>query len=111
MNIIKLKIILENMYYNPIDNMASVAPVVPVKHDEEKHQAKGLHILGYVVPWWVVIVVVALLVYLAYNQGYLEQVVGKPKEVSLVAPTLHTGGGFGVETPESMRQLFFRKNM
>jgi hypothetical protein len=93
------------MYYNSIDNMASAAPVVPVKNEEEKHQKKGLHVLGYVVPWWVVIVVVALLVYLAYTQGYLEKVVGKPKQVSLVSPVTQSGG-FGVETPENIRQLF-----
>lgn len=85
--------------------MASAAPVVPVKNEEEKHQKKGLHLWGYVAPWWVVVVVVALLVYLAYTQGYLEKVVGKPRQVTLVAPVSQSGG-FGVETPENIRQLF-----
>ena len=39
----------------------------------------GLRLFGYIVPWWVVAVVVLLLIYILYDQGYLDNVVGKPE--------------------------------
>ena len=88
--------------------MASAEQVVaPVKHEEEKQYAKGLHVLGYVIPWWVVVVVIALAVYLAYEQGYLEKFVGKPRTVSIPASSAPmTGGALTLETPEQVRYLF-----
>lgn len=88
--------------------MSSDAVVNSVKPDDEKNQKKGLHVLGYVVPWWVVVVVVVVVLYLAYTHGYLERVVGKPRVVTVPSMSggYMAGGGFGIETPEQVRELF-----
>jgi hypothetical protein len=103
------------------------------KHEEEKAnntqetkvvdvtKKSGLRLFGYVVPWWVVVVVVLLLVYVLYDQGYLEDVLGKPAPrvttvvrlpESSVLPQANAQANVlaesGLETPQEVRNLFGR---
>lgn len=91
----------------------------PVTVGEQASFKQGLKIFGYVVPWWVIVVVVLLVIYLAYDQGWLdgltgksnsqENVVGLPQGM-LAQP--QTGGlnSSGLNTPTQMRELFGRRN-
>lgn len=73
---------------------------------------KGLLVTGYVIPWWVVIVVVLLVLYVSYEHGYLNglglQHVGIPKKQNGGNYGLnfndYQSGGF-VETPTGVREL------
>lgn len=86
---------------------------VSVPEENNATQARGLRVAGYVIPWWVVIVVVALLAYLIYLCTSNNQTVGlvapstSPAVVTLqggrLAPRLQT---YGLETPAQVRELF-----
>jgi len=81
----------------------------------------GLRVYGYVIPWWVVVVVVLLLIYVLYDQGYLENVIGKPSPQAVtvirlpessILPQANASANVlaepGLETPEQVRALFGR---
>lgn len=92
----------------PINTDIKTDPKLEVSQPEKK----GLHIMKYVVPWWVVVVVVLLVLYLAYDQGYLASVIGKPeKKMISFSPNVKVGqmtGGAGLDTPAQLRELFGR---
>lgn len=90
-----------------------------VKRQEEARVAQlpmvsgsGLRLGSYLVPWWVVAVVVLLVLYVAYDQGYLEKWIGRPESrkasvsLSQSGPGSSVLGGPGLETPEQVRKLF-----
>lgn len=59
--------------------------VVPSQNNDVKKEKKGLKLAGYVVPWWIVIVVVLVLAYLAYDNHMLDFVCNpNPKKISLL---------------------------
>ena len=67
----------------------------------------GVKMLGYVVPYWVIALVVLLVLYVLYDRGYLKSLVGAPATHVISLP--ETGSGASVllqETPEQVRALF-----
>lgn len=42
------------------------------QNDDKKQEKKGLKLAGYVIPWWVVLVAVLILAYVAYDNGMLN---------------------------------------
>ena len=89
---------------NQQENQAKVA-----KTESEQNSgltgSDGLHLMGYVVPWWVVVAVLLLIVWLLHCEGYFGK--HEKRTVGLV------GGGnlfksiedYGLETPTQMRQI------
>lgn len=58
--------------------------VVPSQDNDKKQEKKGLKLAGYVIPWWVVIVAVLVLAYLAYDNHMLDFVCNPKKEIHLL---------------------------
>lgn len=60
--------------------------------ENEKRKKKGLNILGYVVPWWIVVLVILVALYFSYEQGYLDGIINdsilpsRTKEIELKGP-------------------------
>ena len=81
------------------------------QHQDEKSKAEqemdkhyGWKMCGYVIPWWVIIVIVLIVLWLIYDKS--NQV--KKIFVNTSAPTM-TGGAFDsidLETPRAIRELF-----
>ena len=80
---------------------------------------QGLKILDYVVPWWIVVVIVLLVIYLVYDQGWLDGLTGKSNSQGNVVglpegalPPAQTGGLNSniLDTPAQMRELFGKRN-
>ena len=94
--------------------MASEAEQVSTNtstQDEKKKRPEGLKLFGYIIPWWVVLVVVCLALYMAYEKGYLADVVGKPdgtgmfmgtQEVALAGPVIDVQP---VNTPTEIAEI------
>ncbi len=86
-----------------------------VQDNDKKKESKGLKLAGYVVPWWVVIVVVLVLAYLAYDNHMLDFVCNPRKEITLVPqargaplPSLLPQGEMNqaVQVPQNLKNLF-----
>lgn len=79
-----------------------------VKNEQpEMAQKNGMKMCGYTIPWWVLLVVVLLIVYVVYDQGYFRSMTSaQPRQITL--PMMQTGGNFGagLDTPMEIRQLF-----
>lgn len=65
------------------NNMASNEETM----NNEETQKGGLNILGYAVPRWVLVVVVLVLLWLAYDNGMFDDLLGLKKTVSLAPPS------------------------
>lgn len=86
--------------------MTSNSNQTVLKSEEEKKES-GLNLLGYVVPWWVVILVVAVLVYVAYDNDMFKNVLESPTEVRTSGPSLNIQkNGLDVETPVQLKRYF-----
>ncbi len=78
-------------------------------YQETKPERKrGITLMGYFVPWWAVVVVLLVALYLAHEQGYLSGMTGsqklaEAKPVELQGQVLSIGGA---STPEDVRRLF-----
>lgn len=51
--------------------------IVPEIGNEEMKKRKGLKISGYVIPWWIVILILLVALYYSYEQGYLNAILGE----------------------------------
>lgn len=74
------------------------------RNEQESHalvSRSGLNVLGYNVPWWVVVVVIVLVTYVLYDRGYLSGVFGT-KTVSLRNANLQIDS---VKIPEGVKEL------
>jgi hypothetical protein len=84
-----------------------------VTEDENKQKKQGLQVFGYVVPWWAVVLILLVVLYVAYEKGYLSGVLsdmGLPvqKEIKLKGPLVPVS----VESaPEEVKRLFNMANM
>lgn len=89
--------------------------VVPSQNNDKKPEKKGLKLAGYVIPWWVVIVVVLVLAYLAYDNHMLDFVCNPKKEISFVSqargiplpsllPPMEMNQA--VQVPQNLKNLF-----
>ena len=74
-----------------------------VPNTEEHKKVTGLNVFGYVVPWWVVILVLVVLLYVAYDNDLLKDVGGSMKEIRMNGPNLNVGNSFDVQTPKQLR--------
>ena len=104
--------------------MSEVNPEEVDKSNQPRPQAQcfvvnktGIIVFGYSVPWWVIIMIVLLILYIAYEQGYLVQWVGKPSPVSEVSLNLSGDAAISssvlsneTKTPEELKKLFRRRN-
>lgn len=87
-------------------------PVVAEAENKEKKQ--GLTVLGYVVPWWAIIVVILVVLYFAYERGYIAGVLGDAfkatpvKEVELKGPVQVVSA---LSAPEEVKKLFIASRM
>lgn len=83
--------------------------VTSLPPEEHKKKPNGLQICNYVVPWWVVIVVVCVLIYLALDNEIVDglQKITGPKEVKLSGSTLNvTPPKFAnLDTPRDLRNF------
>lgn len=82
----------------------------PVSNNsEEKQKKKGLQILGYVVPWWAVVLVILVALYFAYERGYLVGILGdiaKPeRQIELKGPVKMIEVD---SAPAEIKRLFIR---
>ncbi len=78
---------------------------------EEDKKKQGLYVMGYVVPWWVVVVVICVLVYLAYDNEIVNafQKIACPTEVRLSGPKLTMSPTYAnLETPRDLRNFLRR---
>jgi hypothetical protein len=76
-----------------------------VPKEEEKKKA-GLKVLGYVVPWLVVVLVLVVLVAVIYGE-YLKKVFQSVACPKVIAASVGSVGSM-VETPVGVRQFFRR---
>lgn len=71
---------------------------------------KGITIYGYTVPYWVAIVVVLVILYFAYERGYLEGVVGTVEKAISGEKPVQLKGGYieseSIQMPETAKKLF-----
>jgi len=74
--------------------------VVSIQDNDKKQEKKGLKLAGYIVPWWVVLVVFLVLLYLAYDNNMLDFVCNPKKELTL----LPQSKGVGIPLPSFMPQ-------
>lgn len=58
--------------------------VVPSQEKDKQQEKKGLKLAGYVIPWWVVVVAVIVLAYLAYDNHMLDFVCNPNKKIQLL---------------------------
>lgn len=76
--------------------------------NEDNLKKKGLNILGYVIPWWAVLLVVLVILYFAYEKGFLSGILGDvqkfgAKPVELKGPVVK----LEVESaPDNVKALF-----
>lgn len=77
------------------------------KECESVLSKRGVCLLGYTLPWWIVVVVLVLVLYVAYDRNMLASV-GLPK----VERVLSIGGTYNLEkyrvpmTPAGYKALF-----
>ena len=76
-----------------------------VPKEEEKKKA-GLNVLGYVVPWLVVVLVVVVLVAVVYGE-YLKKVFQSVACPQVIAASVGSVGSM-VQTPTGLRQFYRR---
>jgi hypothetical protein len=77
------------------------------KPEEHKTNA-GLNLLGYTVPWWVVLLVIAVLVYVAYDNNLLKDVLGPSNQVIRASGSnIDVGSALDVETPAQIRRFMY----
>jgi len=73
---------------------------------ENKKASNGLNVLGYVVPWWAVLLVVLVILYFAYEKGYFVELFGvnaaPRKEISLAGPIKQV---IPIATPDNVQQI------
>lgn len=88
--------------------------VVPQDNNKQQEK-KGLKLAGYVIPWWVVIVAVLVLAYLAYDNHMLDFVCNPKKEISFAPqargvplPSLLPQSDLAqaIQVPQNLKNLF-----
>ena len=79
---------------------STVSQTVP--NTEEHKKVSGLNVFGYVVPWWVVILVLVVLLYVAYDNDLLKDVIGT-KEIRMNGPNLNVGNSMDLQTPTQLK--------
>ena len=79
---------------------STVSQTVP--NTEEHKKVSGLNVFGYVVPWWVVILVLVVLLYVAYDNDLLKDVIGT-KEIRMNVPNLNVGNSMDLQTPTQLK--------
>ena len=68
--------------------------------------SQGVNVFGYMVPWWVVTVVVLLVLYVLYDQGMLEWAVpSKQLQTVGIRTAIAPLSELPVETPVEIRRL------
>jgi hypothetical protein len=89
--------------------------MAPSQDNDKKQEKKGLKLAGYVIPWWVVIAVVLVLVYLAYDNHMLDFVCNPKKEIAFAPqakgiplPSLLPPAEMNqaVQVPQNLKNLF-----
>lgn len=62
---------------------------------EDKNKKRGLEVMGYMIPWWAIALVLIVILYLAYANGYIADMLGDArmqpgviKEISLKGPVI-----------------------
>ena len=77
---------------------------------DDKKKTCSLRVLGYELPWWVLVLVLLAVLYLLYDYNVVNKFVGQPTHSLPRMPELPSlgslTGGVGVETPEEIRNLF-----
>lgn len=70
--------------------MESVSLNTTPENGNNDKKKKGLNVLGYIVPWWAVLLVILVALYFFYEKGYLNGILNdliKPeKELELKGP-------------------------
>lgn len=89
--------------------------VAQTQEHEKQNEKKGLHIATYVIPWWVVIVALIILVYLAVDNNMLDFICNPKKEISFgpkmqtmpLPPLMQTSNmGQSGQIPQNLKNLF-----
>jgi hypothetical protein len=82
----------------------------------KQHEKNGLKLAGYVIPWWVLAVVVLVLLYLAYDNHMFDFVCNPNKQIAFV-PNIRQGVQLpsilppsqmnqAVQIPQNLKNLF-----
>lgn len=69
------------------ETVQETAKVVAPENNDKKPK-EGLAVFGYIVPWWVVILVVLLILFYAHDKGYLNGVLGEAGASAPVEPKM-----------------------
>lgn len=86
-----------------------------VQDNDKKQEKKGLKLAGYVVPWWVVLVAVLVLAYLAYDNHMFDFVCNPKKQIAFAPqargiplPSLLPQGDLtqAIQVPQNLKNLF-----
>lgn len=92
--------------------MASEAEQVKTEENKTEEnktvRQDGFKVMGYLVPWWVVVFVILLILYVAYENHYLDNIpgigiFGEHREVALAGPVANIGPA--VDTPTDIAEI------
>lgn len=79
-------------------------------HEVKEKKRRGVDVFGYNVPYWAIIVVLLVLLYFAYERGYLAGVLGESQKTVEVVKQIELKGPVAqlevTSAPEQVKKLF-----
>jgi hypothetical protein len=82
-------------------------PIVNTENQKPR-QARALNVCGYQIPYWLIVVAVVLIAYLAYSKNLLPNL-GGSSQVKLNLSNSVMQAASEVSTPEQIRNIIGRK--